>query len=122
MTYDLIPISIPLIAAYLGSYFLYQKSYIKKSTHIRLWNILILLTFLISVGAGLTLLCLVEYGVALPISQPLLYWHVQFGIALFWIAIFHIHSYWKPSTNKTSKKVGKKLNLLKSGKKRGDDE
>ncbi len=97
MTYDLIPITIILLVAYLGSYLLYHNNYIKKSTHIRLWNILILLTFILSAGAGLILLILAEYGIALPTSQGLLYWHVQFAIAMFWIAIFHIHSYWMSS-------------------------
>ncbi|MBP1946481.1 hypothetical protein [Methanobacterium petrolearium] len=95
MTYHLITISIPLILAYCASYILYRKNHIKRSLHIRLWNILILITFLVSAGAGLALLSLVEYGIALPISQNLLYWHVEFGIAIFWIAIFHMHSYWK---------------------------
>lgn len=99
MTYDLISISITLIVAYLGSYFLYRKSYIKKSIHIRLWNILILITFLISAGAGLVLIGLAEYGVALPVSQELLYWHVQIAIAMFWVAICHIHSYWMSSSS-----------------------
>jgi len=97
MTYDLIPISIILIVAYVGSYLLYHNNYIKKSTHIRLWNILILITFIVSAGVGLILLILAEYGIALPMSQGLLYWHVQFAIAMFWIALFHIHSYWMPS-------------------------
>lgn len=103
MTYDLLSISIPLILAYCGSYFLYHNNYIKKAVHIRLWNILILITFLVSICAGLTLLSLVEYGIALPISQTLLYWHIEFGIAMFWIALFHIHSYWKSSPNQNSK-------------------
>ena len=125
MTYDLITISIPLILAYCASYILYHKNHIKRSFHIRLWNILILITFLVSLGAGLTLLSLVEYGIALPISQTLLYWHIEFGIAMFWIAIFHIHSYWKypqkqdsnessskkePSTKKSAGSKGRKVN------------
>ena len=104
MTYDLITISILLILAYCGSYILYNEKYIKKSVHIRLWNILILITFLVSGGAGLTLLGLVEYGLALPISQTFLYWHIEFGIAMFWIGLFHIHSYWKSSSGKNSNK------------------
>ena len=98
MTYELISVSIILILGYLGSYLLYQKNYLKKATHIRLWNILILITFLISVVAGLILLCLVEYGITIPNSQGILYWHVEFGITMFWIAIFHIHSYWMSSS------------------------
>jgi len=40
----------------------------------------------------------VEYGITIPNSQGILYWHVEFGIAMFWIAIFHIHSYWMSSS------------------------
>lgn len=115
MTYDLLTISIILIIAYMGSYILYHKDYIKKSSHIRLWNILILITFLISASAGLVLLGLVEYGIALPISQKLLYWHVQFAIAMFWIAIFHIHSYWMSSSSeKPGKESSNKSNADKT--------
>jgi hypothetical protein len=110
MSYDIIPISTILLVAYLGSYLLYHNNYIKKSIHIRLWNILILVTFLVSAGAGLILLILAEYGIALPISQSLLYWHVQFAIAMFWIALFHIHSYWMSSTGeKSNENIGEEL-------------
>jgi len=51
----------------------------------------------VSAGTGFTLLGLVEYGLALPVSQVFLYWHIKLGIAMFWIALFHIHSYWKSS-------------------------
>ena len=55
------------------------------------------------------LLVLAEYGIALPTSQGLLYWHVQFAIAMFWIAIFHIHSYWMSSAGgKSDEKLGEK--------------
>jgi small-conductance mechanosensitive channel len=122
MTYDLLTISIILIIVYMGSYIFYHKDYIKKSTHIRLWNILILITFLISAGAGLVLLGLVEYGIALSISQELLYWHVQFAIAMFWIAIFHIHSYWmSPSSEKPGKESSNKSNANKTRKKADDN-
>lgn len=97
MIYDFIIVSILLLLAYFGSYTLYHKNFINKAVHIRLWNILILFTFLVSAGTGFTLLGLVEYGLALPVSQVFLYWHIKLGIAMFWIALFHIHSYWKSS-------------------------
>ena len=102
MIYDFIIVSILLLLAYFGSYTLYHKNFINKAVHIRLWNILILFTFLVSAGTGLTLLGLVEYGLALPVSQVFLYWHIKLGIAMFWIALFHIHSYWKSSKGKNS--------------------
>lgn len=120
MTYDLITISIPLILAYSGSYLLYHKNYIKKALHVRIWNILILITFLISAGAGLVLLSLVEYGLALPFSQSLLYWHIEFGIAMFWIALFHIHSYWIPSKKNDGKTLENPANS-KTNKRNGGE-
>lgn len=109
MTYDLIPISITLIVAYLISFIFYRRGYMKKSTHIRLWNILILITFLLSVGFGLVLLSLVECGIALPINQSLLYWHVEFAIAMFWVSLFHIHSYWKSNSQNPDNNNGGNL-------------
>ena len=92
MIYDFITISFLLILAYCGSYALYRENFIKKAVHIRLWNILILFTFLVSAGAGLVLLCLVEYGLVLPINQSLLYWHRVWHSHVL-IALFHMHSY-----------------------------
>jgi hypothetical protein len=95
MTYDLITISISIIIAYLASWMLYKEGYIKSSFHNRLWNILILVTFFVSAIFGVILIALGEIGLALPISQPLLYWHVQFAIAMFIVTIFHFQIYWK---------------------------
>jgi hypothetical protein len=63
----------------------------------------------VSSGVGLVLLCLVEYGLVLPINQSLLYWHIEFGIAMFWIALFHMHSYWKSSKGKNSLNPSKRM-------------
>jgi uncharacterized membrane protein len=95
MTYYLLPISLTFLILYLFSYLLLKKGYLKRSRHVQIWNILILITFLVSVGVGMILIGLVEYGLALPISKDLLYWHVQVAIAMFMISIFHIHVYWK---------------------------
>lgn len=94
MPYDLIPISIPLIIAYIGTYVLYKKHLITKALHIRIWNILILISFLIAAGIGITLIALLEYDITLSLSPKMLFWHVEGGIAMFVISIFHIHFYW----------------------------
>lgn len=95
MTYYLLPISLTFLILYLFSYILFKKGYLRRSRHVQIWNILILITFLVSVGAGMILIGLVEYGLALPISKDFLYWHVQVAISMFVISIFHIHVYWK---------------------------
>ncbi len=89
--------ALPFIGSYLLTYALYRMNLIKKALHINIWNLIIGSTFLISAGAGFILLLLMEFGVALPISPQLLYWHVEVGISLVLVTLFHIHTYWKSS-------------------------
>ena len=95
MVYDIIIPAIPFIVGYLLTYSLYRLNLIKKSIHINIWNLILLLAFLISGGAGFILIILLELGVAMPISQPLLYWHVELGVTLVLVTIFHLLTYRK---------------------------
>ena len=97
MAYDILIPSIPVIAGYLITYLLYKNGLIKKSLHISLWNFIIMVAFLITGGAGFLLLILLDMGIIVPISTPLLYWHVEFGVTLLLVGIFHFHIYWKSS-------------------------
>jgi len=45
--------------------------------------------------AGFLLLLLMELGIKLSISPQLLYWHVELGVTLALVTVFHIHTYWK---------------------------
>jgi len=93
--YDIILPAIPFIGGYLLTYSLYRLKLIKKALHINIWNLIIGLAFLISAGAGFILLLLMEFQVKLPISPELLYWHVELGITLALVTVFHFHTYWK---------------------------
>ncbi|AUB56285.1 MULTISPECIES: hypothetical protein [Methanobacterium] len=95
MVYDIILPAIPFIGGYALTYSLYKMNLIKRSIHINLWNLIILLSFIISGGAGFLLLIFMELGIKLPINQPLLYWHVELGVTLALVTIFHFHIYWK---------------------------
>lgn len=97
MVYDIIIPAIPVIAGYLFTYSLYRLNIIRKSLHINIWNLIIGATFIISAGAGFLLLVLLDFGVALPISPQLLYSHVELGITLALVTLFHFHTYWKSS-------------------------
>jgi len=72
------------------SYSLYRRD-------LNIWNFIMGLIFLISAGAGFILLLFMEFGVVLPISPQLLYWHVELGLSLVLITVFHFHTYWKSS-------------------------
>lgn len=93
MAYEIIIPSIPFIAGYLGTYILYKMHFIKKSIHVNLWNLIIGIAFIISAGGGFLLLTLLELGIVLPINFGLMYWHVEIGITLVVVAVFHHHIY-----------------------------
>lgn len=97
MIYDIILPGLPFLVGYLITYSLYRLKVIRKAIHVNLWNFVLLLAFIISGGAGFILLILLELGVVLPISQPLLYWHVEVGVTLVVVTIFHLYTYWRPS-------------------------
>lgn len=95
MVYDIILPLIPFTVGYLFTYGLYRMDLIKKVLHVNIWNLIIGLTFLISAGAGFVLLLLMEFGFTSPISPQLLYEHVELGISLVLVTVFHFHIYWK---------------------------
>ncbi|NYB51084.1 MAG: hypothetical protein HVN35_00755 [Methanobacteriaceae archaeon] len=95
MVYDMIIPALPFIGGYLLTYSLYRMNLIKKAIHINIWNLIIGLAFLISAGAGFILLIFMEFGVKLSINPELLYWHVELGVTLALVTVFHFHTYWK---------------------------
>lgn len=95
MVYDTLIPSIPFLIGYLSTYTLYRKGLIRKIIHVSVWNFIILVAFMISGGAGLLLILLLELGMKLPISPQLLYWHVELGVTLAIVTLFHLHIYWK---------------------------
>jgi len=97
MVYDVLLPCLPFIGGYLGTYFLYKGGFIKRSLHVNIWNLIILLSFLFSSGAGIILLIFLELGITPPLSIHLLYWHVEFGFTMVLVTIFHFHIYWNTS-------------------------
>ncbi|MEN6573785.1 hypothetical protein [Methanobacterium aggregans] len=95
MVYDILIPTVPVLGSYLITYALYRRGLIKKSLHVSVWNFIIGISFLVCGGAGFILLILLDMGVALPISKQLLYWHVEFGVTMALVTVFHFHIYWK---------------------------
>ncbi|MFO8077014.1 MAG: hypothetical protein R6U21_00005 [Thermoplasmatota archaeon] len=63
--------------------------------HKKIWNVLLLITFLVSGIFGIILAILVSYGIRLSFYADLLFWHVEFGIAMAVISIFHMAWHWR---------------------------
>lgn len=55
----------------------------------KFWNVLLLLAISVAGGIGVLLAVSVNYKIDLSITDSLLVWHADFGIALFLIAVFH---------------------------------
>lgn len=100
MVYDTIIPSIPFIAGYLCTYLLYKRGIIRKSIHVNIWNFILFCAFLITGIAGFVLMILLEISIITSFNLGLLYWHVELGITMALVTVFHVHTYWK-STKRT---------------------
>jgi len=90
INYYFLPIAILLFIIYLITLYLSRKEKIRLSQHRKIWNFILLITFLISGIFGIILAIIVSYGIRLSFYSDLLFWHVEMGIAMAIIAIFHI--------------------------------
>lgn len=104
INYFFVPILAVLCVFYTITYLLSKKNRIKKLHHRKIWNVLLLITFLISGLFGIILAIQISYGVRLSFYADLLFWHVEFGIAMAVISIFHVAWHWKYYKNMFIKK------------------
>jgi len=94
-TYHLLPVSLLLIILYFISYILSKKNVISTATHRKIWNMLLLVTFFISGLLGVLLIIKIDFGIVIPFPFDILFWHVEAGIAMVVISIFHILWHWQ---------------------------
>lgn len=90
MTYHLLPISLFLIFLYLMTYLLSKEKIISVIIHRKIWNILLLISFLISGVLGILLIIKINFGIKNVLPLNVLFWHVEIGIVMFVICVFHI--------------------------------
>ncbi len=88
--YDLILISLITILFYFFTLILFKFKRFKKSTHRKIWNVILLITFLVSCLFGFFLVIQINYNIVIKWFSTILYWHVQVGISMTIISIFHI--------------------------------
>lgn len=94
LNYYFIPIALVLSLFYSVTSILSKKTKIKGAQHKKIWNVLLLITFLVSGIFGIVLAILISYGIRLSFYVDLLFWHVEFGIAMAIISIFHVTWHW----------------------------
>lgn len=94
MPYSLIPIGLAALLAYGFTFVLERVGLIRQALHRQIWNSVLLLCFFTTALLGILLAIQANYKFEMPIVDTLLVWHVDFGIALGFIAIFHFTWHW----------------------------
>src|SRR5574344_1739397 len=87
--YNFILISTIVLSCYLTSFLLVKFKKITQLQHRRFWNIILLITFLVSCFLGLFLAFSIDQQLSLKFYLPFIWCHVEFGIIMSLIAIFH---------------------------------
>ena len=67
-----------------------KRNLITRLTHKRIWNVVLLASFLISALLAVFLIIRINWGVSPRLPFNMLYWHVEAGTVMLVISIFHI--------------------------------
>lgn len=87
--YNLLEIGIITLILYSLSWLFTKYHLISKRLHKRIWNVLLLISFIISCFLGIILIIQINYGIWPALRLEFLYWHVQVGIVMTLIGLFH---------------------------------
>lgn len=88
--YHIFPIGIILIITYLCSLLGVRLQLVDPGRHRRFWNLLLLLFFLSASLLGIFLAIKVNYKLNIRWIDRAMQWHVDIGIALAFVAVFHL--------------------------------
>ncbi|MBP7865218.1 MAG: hypothetical protein KA419_04650 [Acidobacteria bacterium] len=77
------------VLLYLLTGLLARAGRIRTATHRKIWNVILLLTFLGSCLIGLLLTAQINYGFWRRAIGTLEFWHVELGVAMAAVALFH---------------------------------
>ncbi len=93
--YMVSPIALGFFLIYAVSFALYKTKRIRVTTHRKIWNVLLLATFLITGIFGLLLTIQLDYTLPFTIPINILFWHVEAGIVMTLISLFHMGWHFK---------------------------
>ena len=93
--YHLWSIVIPLLTVAIVMKVMLAKQIIRNITYTRIWNVFLLISFLITSIIGILLVVKINYDIQLPHLKYYFIFHVDFGIAMSIISIIHVLWHWK---------------------------
>jgi hypothetical protein len=88
--YNVSLIAIVLFVIYVASFILYKTKRIGVGTHRKIFNVLLLVTFLTTACFGLILAIKRDYVLLFSSPVNLLFWHVEAGVTMTVISLFHL--------------------------------
>ncbi len=88
--YNFLTISIISIILYIVSLVLSKNGKIRIVTQRKIWNVLLLVSFLGTGISGVLLVLKISYGLQIGTQFNWLFWHVETGIVMTLISVFHI--------------------------------
>lgn len=94
-SYLLIPLVSIIFFLYFISILFVNLGILSKSIHLKCWNILLAIAFIVTAILGLVLVLQINYKLTIPYIQQIIQWHVNFGIAMAVIGCIHFIRHWK---------------------------
>ncbi len=88
-SYNFILITSIVFVSYFLSFYLTKTRKITLIQHRRFWNLILLITFLVSCLLGLFLAFSIDNQLSLSWYLPLIWYHVEFGIVMTLVGLFH---------------------------------
>jgi len=88
--YGLIPIGLFLALGYGISLLFSRLDILSKAAHRRIWNYALLTAFLVTAALGILMAIQVNYRLEVPWTEKVLKMHVNFGLGLSLIGLFHL--------------------------------
>ncbi len=92
--YYLIPLATTTTIIYLITYFLYLEKRLKRSIFYRIWNIVLIMSFLVTGATGLIMVIFINYGIQSSWNLTIDFWHAEFAIIMAFSTFFHFQLYW----------------------------
>ena len=86
--YYLWQISLISLILYLLSYGLVKEQVYSIVFHKKLWNMLLLVSFIVTALTSILFLLEISYGISIT-SLNLTFWHIEIGLVMILISIFH---------------------------------
>lgn len=90
VVYPLIEIGATTMLLYFFTWLLTKFKVLKISVHRKIWNVILLLSFMVSGLLGLMLVIQINYNVLADWYSTFMWLHVDFGIVMALISVFHI--------------------------------